>query len=50
MFGLETKEIIILAVILVLLFGSKKIPELAKNLVEAVKNLTGAFKNTDTKK
>jgi sec-independent protein translocase protein TatA len=48
MFGLGTKEIIIIAVILVLLFGAKKIPELAKNIVEAFKNLTGAFKDTDS--
>ena len=47
MFGLGTKEIIIIAVIMVLLFGSKKIPELAKNIVEAFKNLTGAFKSAD---
>jgi TatA/E family protein of Tat protein translocase len=44
MFGLGTKEIIIIAVVIVLLFGSKKIPELAKNIVEAFKNLTGIFK------
>ena len=47
MFGLGTKEIIIIAVIIILLFGSKKIPELAKNIVEAVKNLTGMFKDKD---
>ncbi len=48
MFGLGTKEIIIIAVVLVLLFGSKKIPELAKDIVQAFKNLTGAFKDNDT--
>jgi len=46
MFGLGTKEIIIIAIILVLLFGAKKIPELAKGIAEALRHLTGAFKNT----
>jgi sec-independent protein translocase protein TatA len=46
MFGLGTKEIIIIAVILVLLFGAKKIPELAKGIAEALRHLTSAFKNT----
>lgn len=48
MFGLGTKELVILAVVLVLLFGSKKIPELAKSIVDAVKHLRGAFKDEDT--
>jgi len=47
MFGLGTKEIIIIAVVIVLLFGAKKIPELAKNIVEAFKNLTGVFKGPE---
>ncbi len=47
MFGLGTKEIIIIAFIIVLLFGSKKIPELAKGLADAVRHLTGAFKNSN---
>ena len=47
MFGLGTKEIIIIAVVLVVLFGSKKIPELAKSIVDAIKHITGAFKETD---
>lgn len=47
MFGLGTKEIIIIAVVLVLLFGAKKIPELTKGVVEAIKHLRGAFKDDD---
>ncbi len=49
MFGLGTKEIIIIAVILVLLFGAKKIPELSKSIVDAIKHLRGAFKDVDAK-
>ncbi len=44
MFGLGTKEIIIIAVVLVLLFGSKKIPELTKSIADAIRNLLGVFK------
>ena len=47
-FGLGFKELVILAVILILLFGTKKIPELAKSLVEAVRHLRGAFESNST--
>ena len=50
MFGLGTKEIIIIAVILLILFGSKKIPELAKNLVDAIKHVGSAFGGSSEKK
>ncbi len=50
MFGIGTKELIIIAVVLLLLFGSKKIPELAKSLVEAFRHLTGAFKGDEGSK
>lgn len=50
MFGLGIKELIILAVILILLFGTKKIPELAKSIVEAVRHLRGAFDSTPESK
>lgn len=47
MFGnIGLKEIIIIAVILLILFGSKKIPELSKNLVDAIKHVRGAFKDS----
>jgi len=47
--GLGLKEIIIIAVIFILLFGAKKIPELAKSLVDAVRHMRGAFKDEDSK-
>ena len=47
MFGLGTKEIVIIAVVLVLLFGSKKIPELAKGITDAIRHLRGAFRDGD---
>ena len=43
MFGLQARELIILAGILVLLFGSKKISDLARSVAEAVKILRGSF-------
>ena len=45
MFGLGSKELIIIAVILVLLFGAKKIPDLANGIAEAIKNLRRGFKD-----
>lgn len=47
MLGLGTKEIVIVAVILVLLFGSRRIPELARGITDAIKHLRGAFKDDD---
>ena len=48
MFNLGTKEIIIVAVVIVFLFGSKKIPELTKGIADAVRHVRGAFDDTDT--
>ena len=50
MFGLGTKEIIVILVVIVLLFGSKRIPELTKSISDAVRHLMGAFKEADPKK
>lgn len=50
MFGLGTKELIIITVLFILLFGAKKIPELAKSLVDAIRHMRGAFKDLDEPK
>jgi TatA/E family protein of Tat protein translocase len=44
MFGLGTKELIIIAVILVLLFGAKRIPALAKSVADSLKLVRSSFK------
>ncbi|MEK7613452.1 MAG: twin-arginine translocase TatA/TatE family subunit [Patescibacteria group bacterium] len=49
MFGLGAGELIILALVLVLLFGSKSVPELAKGLGELVKNFRSAFSDAANK-
>lgn len=43
MFGLGPRELIILAAVLVLLFGAKKIPELARSIGEAVRHIKNGF-------
>ena len=46
-------ELLVILVVAVLLFGGKKIPELAKGLGEGIKNFKGALKeeqNVDEKK
>ena len=45
MFDLGTRELIIIAVIIVFLFGAKKIPALTKGVAEAIRHLRGAFKD-----
>lgn len=49
MFGnIGTKEIVIIAIIFIVLFGAKKIPELSKSLVESIRHMRGAFKDAPT--
>lgn len=48
MFDIGGKEIIIIALLIVFLFGAKKIPELTKGIGDAIRHLRGAFKDDDT--
>lgn len=49
MFGLGPRELIILAAILVLLFGAKKIPELARSFGQAGRELRKGFSGDEKK-
>jgi sec-independent protein translocase protein TatA len=42
-------EILIVAAVLIILFGGKKLPELAKGLAEAIKEFRKAWRNEDDK-
>ena len=47
MFGLGTTEILVIAIIILLLFGGKKIPELMKGLGKGVKSFKDGMKDVD---
>jgi len=49
MFGLGTKEIIIIAAVIVLLFGAKKIPELTRGIADAIRHMRKAFSDDVSK-
>ena len=49
MFGLGILEIIILTGIVILIFGPKKIPEVARNIGEAVRYIRGVFSGAEKK-
>jgi sec-independent protein translocase protein TatA len=45
--GLGTQEIILIAVVALVLFGGKKIPELAKGLGEGIRNFKQSVKEKE---
>ncbi len=42
-------EIIVVAIVLIILFGGKKLPELARGIAEAIKEFRQAFKGEEKK-
>lgn len=45
--GIGTVEIIIIAVLLLILFGGRKLPELAKGIGEAIREFRKSFKSKE---
>jgi sec-independent protein translocase protein TatA len=50
MFGLGFPEIILILVIVILIFGTSRIPELGKGLGEGIRNFKKSVKGDDEKK
>lgn len=48
--GIGTTEVIIVAVVLLVLFGGKRLPEFAKGLGEAIRELRKAVQGKDNSK
>lgn len=47
MFGIGIPELIVIALVILLLFGGKKIPELMRGLGSGVKSFRDGMKETD---
>lgn len=50
MFGLGFPEIILILVIVILIFGTSRIPELGRGLGEGIRNFKKSIKGEDEKK
>lgn len=48
--NIGTTEIIIVAVVLLIIFGPKKLPEFARGLAEAIREIINAFQGKEQEK
>lgn len=49
MFGIGAGELVLFAVVFILLFGSRKIPELARGIGDAIRHFRDIFSDDETK-
>jgi len=49
MFGIGTTELIIILVIVLLIFGARKLPDLARSIGQAGKEMRKGFDSSDSK-
>jgi sec-independent protein translocase protein TatA len=47
MFGLRPQEMILIALVILIFFGGKKLPEMGKGIGEAIKNFKKSIKTDD---
>lgn len=50
MFGLRTQELLLILLVLVLLFGATKLPQLGSSIGQAIRNFKKGFAEEDDKK
>ncbi len=50
MFGIGMPELIIIMVIILIIFGAGKLPEIGAGMGKAIKNFTGAMSKSNTNK
>jgi sec-independent protein translocase protein TatA len=50
MFGIGMPELIIILVIILIIFGAGKLPEIGAGMGKAIRNFKGATTESDTKK
>lgn len=48
--GIGKTEIIIVAIVILIIFGPKRLPEFAKSLSQAIREIIGAFNGTPEEK